>query len=79
MHWPADQASQVSGEVVSALDFLPTFCDLAGATVPKFEIRRNQFLHARVGVKQRSHCYGSNGALNERRVAMRAGKWKVPG
>jgi arylsulfatase A len=39
MHWPERiKPGQVSGQTVSALDFLPTFCDLADAKVPK-----NQF------------------------------------
>ena len=36
MHWPARiKPGQVSGEVISALDFLPTFCDLAGTKTPE--------------------------------------------
>ena len=36
MHWPTRiNAGQVSAETISALDFFPTFCNLAGAKVPK--------------------------------------------
>ena len=82
MHWPARiKPGQVSGEIVSALDFLPTFCDLAGAKVPKnLKLDGASFLPALEGrgvKREKPLLWVYYSALNERRVAMRDGKWKV--
>ena len=82
MHWPARiKPGQVSGEVVSALDFLPTFCDLAGAKAPEnLKLDGASFLPALEGrgvKRDKPLLWVYYSALNERRVAMRAGKCKV--
>jgi arylsulfatase A len=82
MHWPARiKPGQVSGQTVSALDFLPTFCDLADAKVPKnLKLDGTSFLPALEGKGMRREkplLWVYYSALNERRVAMRDGKWKV--
>ena len=82
MHWPARiKSGQVSGEVISALDFLPTFCDLAGAKAPEnLKLDGTSFLPALEsrGVKrEKPLLWVYYSALNARRVAMRDGKWKV--
>ena len=82
MHWPARiKPGQVSGEVISALDFLPTFCDLAGAKVPtNLKLDGASFLPALEGKgvkREKPLLWIYYSALNARRVAMRDGKWKV--
>ena len=82
INWPAKiRVGRVSNQVVSSLDFLPTFAKLAGTQPPTDlhldgtdfsallegqEIRRDQPL---------LWCYYN--AINERRVAMRLGPWKM--
>ena len=82
MHWPAKiKPHQVSGETISALDFLPTFCDLAGAKVPtNLKLDGTSFLPALEGKgvsREKPLLWVYYSALNEHRVAMRDGKWKV--
>jgi arylsulfatase A len=82
MHWPERiKPGQVSGQTVSALDFLPTFCDLADAKVPKnLKLDGTSFLPALEGrgvKRDKPLLWVYYSALNERRVAMRDGKWKV--
>jgi len=82
MHWPARiKAGQVSSRSVSALDFLPTFCELAGTKPPKgLVLDGASFLPAledkRV-VREKPLLWIYYNALNNRRVAMRDGQWKV--
>ena len=82
MHWPSKiKSGQVSGEVISALDFLPTFCDLAGVQVPKaLKLDGTSFVPVLEGKRlnrEKPLLWVYYNALNERRVAMRDGKWKV--
>ena len=82
MHWPARiKPGQVSGQTVSALDFLPTFCDLADTKIPKnLKLDGTSFLPALAGrgvKRDKPLLWVYYSALNERRVAMRDGKWKV--
>lgn len=84
MRWPGQiAAGQVSDEVVSALDFLPTFCDLAGAEVPAgLELDGANFLPALEGEaieREKPLVWAFYNALNERQLAMRDGDWKVLG
>ncbi len=82
IRWPARiKPGKVSHEPVSSLDFLPTFCELAGAPRPagrKFD--GTSFLPVFQG-KQIAReaplfwCYFNS--LNEHRVAMRDGPWKL--
>jgi arylsulfatase A len=80
--WPARiQSPRVLDEPISSLDFLPTFCHLA-TTKPPADLKLDgaNFLPALDGHEiQRSRalfwCYFN--ALNEHRVAMRDGPWKL--
>ncbi|MCR9296424.1 MAG: sulfatase-like hydrolase/transferase [bacterium] len=82
LSWPGRiQAGQVSNEVVSALDLLPSFCALAGVEPPSdlaldgtdmtplFDGQRLERARPLVW------CYYN--AINEQRVAMRHGPWKM--
>ncbi len=82
MHWPARiKAGQVSARPVSALDFLPTFCELAGTNPPKdLTLDGASFLPAledKPVVRKKPLVWVYYNALNNRRVAMRDGQWKV--
>lgn len=82
MRWPKGiEAGQVSSQPVSALDFLPTFCQLAGAeTPPGLVLDGTSFLPALQDKKikrEKPLVWAYYNALNEHRVAMRDGKWKV--
>ncbi|HAE12524.1 MAG TPA: arylsulfatase [Opitutae bacterium] len=82
MRWPARiKPGQVSGRVVSALDFLPTFCELAGTKPPKdLALDGTSFLPAledKPVKREKPLVWVYYNALNNRRVAMRDGQWKV--
>ncbi len=82
MHWPDKiQPGQVSEQVVSALDFLPTFCELAGSVPPADRpLDGISFLPAFESqplVRSKPLMWIYYHAINERRVAMRDGDWKV--
>ena len=82
MSWPAKiEGGRVEKTPVSSLDFLPTFCELGRATVPSelvldgvsfLPLLNNQSLDR---AKPLVWCYFN--AINEARVAMRYGNWKV--
>ena len=82
MRWP-DQiaAGQVSTEVVSSLDFLPTFSRLAGTDTPSgLELDGTDFLPALEGTtleRDKPLVWAFYNSLNERQIAMRDGPWKV--
>lgn len=75
------EAKQVSDQVVSSLDFLPTFCKLAKVSVPEtLNVDGTDFMPATKGKsigrrKPLVWCYYN--AINQARVAMRDGKLKV--
>ena len=80
--WPGTiAAGQVIDTPVSSLDFLPTFCALAGVEVPGALKLDGVSIADGFGAKdfKRSKpllwCYYN--AINEHRVAMRHGDWKV--
>jgi arylsulfatase A len=82
MRWPARiQAGQVVNHPVSSLDFLPTFCELAGATPPTdLDLDGTSFLPAlenKSPVRSKPLLWIFYNSLNERQVAMRDGDWKV--
>ena len=82
MNWQGKiEPNQVSNEAVSSLDFLPTFCKLAEVVVPeKIELDGTDLMPAVMKKTIRRQkplvwCYYN--AINEARVAMRDGKYKV--
>ena len=82
MHWPLRiKAGNVRSEIISALDFLPTFCKLAKAEIPKtLKLDGVSFLPALDGrrvEREKPLLWVYYNALNEHRVAMRNGSWKV--
>tara|TARA_R110002096_G_scaffold215310_9_gene403105 strand:- start:13885 stop:16374 length:2490 start_codon:yes stop_codon:yes gene_type:complete len=84
MRWPEKiKAGQTVKTPVCSLDFLPTFTKLAGGKVPEgLELDGADFLPALSGKavkreKPLAWCYYN--ALNESRVALRDGDWKILG
>ncbi|MDF7824027.1 sulfatase-like hydrolase/transferase [Pontiellaceae bacterium B12227] len=82
MRWPARiKAGQVSDQVVSALDFFPTFCELAGTAPPvDLQLDGTSFEPALANkpiVREKPLLWIYYHAINERRVAMRDGDWKI--
>ena len=82
MRWPGKiEPGQVVDHAVSSLDFLPTFCELAGTEPPSdLELDGASFLPAlenKSPVRSKPLLWIFYNALNERRVAMRDGDWKV--
>lgn len=82
MKWPNRiKAGQVSDEPVSSLDFLPTFCRLAGTEPPKdLKLDGTDFLAALDGqsIKRKQPLFWAYfNSINQQRVAMRDGKWKM--
>ena len=82
MRWPGNiQPGQTMHQPVSALDFLPTFCELAGKEPPKnVALDGASFLPALEGKKikrDKPLIWAYYNSLNEHQVAMRDGDWKV--
>lgn len=82
IRWPAQvKAGQVSDEPVSSLDLLPTFSALGGAKVPAgLKLDGADFrpaLHGRQVVRPQPLFWVYYSAINEQRVALRDGPWKL--
>tara|TARA_R110002073_G_scaffold73085_17_gene178856 strand:+ start:2673 stop:4118 length:1446 start_codon:yes stop_codon:yes gene_type:complete len=82
MRWPDRiKEDQVVHHPVSSLDFFPTFCQLAGTTPPaNLMLDGTNFLPAlknEAPDRPKPLLWIYYNALNERRVAMRDGEWKV--
>ena len=82
MRWPGKiKAEQTSKEVVSALDFFPTFSKLAKAEIPaNLKLDGIDFLPALEGKtvkREKPLLWAYYQAINEHRVAMRDGDWKI--
>jgi arylsulfatase A len=82
MRWPAKiDGGAVVEQAVSSLDFLPTFCELAKTSPPSdLVLDGTSFLPALTGqeiVREKPLVWVFYDAINERRVAMRDGDWKV--
>ena len=82
MRWPGQIArNQVSNQVVSALDFLPTFCELAKVVPPtNRELDGTSFLPVLKGERikrEKPLLWAFYNALNSQQVAMRDGDFKV--
>ena len=78
--WPGRiEAGQVVSTSVSSLDFLPTFCELAGAKVPAGLVLDGATMASDFRNPERTKpliwCYYN--AINDHVVAMRHGDWKV--
>ena len=72
--------SGTSDAVVSSLDFLPTFCELAGAELPERKLDGESFkslLDEGKFDRESPLIWAFYDAINERRVAMRMGDWKM--
>ncbi|WP_159023924.1 sulfatase-like hydrolase/transferase [Formosa sp. L2A11] len=68
--------------VVSALDFLPTFAELAGAELPDRTLDGESFtslLETGKFKRTKPLIWAFYDAINARRVAMRKGDWKIMG
>ena len=75
------KAGQVVSHPVSSLDFLPTFCDLAGTAPPEdLALDGTNFLPAlenKSPPREKPLLWIFYNELNNRQVAMRDGDWKV--
>lgn len=82
MSWPGTiKAGTVSSIPASSLDFLPTFCELAETNLPA-EVTFDgtnivSLLRGDTFLRQEPLFWVYFNALNEARVAMRDGQWKV--
>ena len=77
-----NKVSGTKGAVVSALDFLPTFAELSGAKLPNRELDGESFkslLDTGEFARSTPLIWAFYDAINERRVAMRKGDWKIMG
>ena len=82
MRWPERiKAGQVVSHPVSSLDFLPTFCELANTKPPAdLVLDGTSFLPAlenKAPLRPKPLIWIFYNALNQRRVAMRDGDWKI--
>jgi arylsulfatase A len=82
MRWPARlTAGQTIDHAVSALDFLPTFCELAGTKPPAgLALDGANFLPVldnNAIAREKPLVWAYYNAINSQRVAMRDGDWKV--
>ncbi|MCA9064078.1 MAG: sulfatase-like hydrolase/transferase, partial [Planctomycetaceae bacterium] len=83
MNWPAGiPAGVVCDQPASSLDLLPTFAELAGATLPsgrQFDGMSLAEFFRSGGFPERSQplVWAYYNAVNDARVAMRLGPWKV--
>lgn len=82
MRWPERiKPGQVVSHPVSSLDFFPTFCDLTGTPLPPdLALDGTNFLPVfenEAPQRNKPLLWIFYNALNERRVAMRDGDWKV--
>ena len=69
-----------SDRVVSALDLLPTFAELSGATLPNRKLDGESFtslLYKGEFERSKPLIWAFYDATNEHRVAMRMGDWKI--
>ncbi len=82
VRWPRQiEAGQVSGAPVSALDLLPTFAGLAAGELP-VDLHLdgtdvNEAFHGRPFERRQPLFWCYYAALNEAKVAMRQGDWKL--
>lgn len=83
IHWPAViKQGLVSDRTVSSLDFLPTFCALSGCPLPKRTLDGTDIsglLKGQGFIRSKPLLWCYYNAINERRVALRSGDWKILG
>lgn len=83
LYWMGRQTFRgTSDAVISSLDFMPTFAELSGATLPDRELDGESFTSLiKSGHKDRVKplIWAFYNALNEHKVAMRTEKWKILG
>ena len=82
MHWPKKiAAGQIVDQPVSSLDLLPTFCRLARRSIPSSlkcdGIQLQPLWHGKRLNREAPLVWCYFNALNEARMAMRRGPWKV--
>lgn len=84
VNWPAGQSDACqheSDQVVSSLDFLPTFAKLAGANIPADRKLDGTDMTPLFSGKQierkKPLIWAYYNSINEHRVAMRHGDWKI--
>ncbi|UXP32616.1 sulfatase-like hydrolase/transferase [Reichenbachiella agarivorans] len=81
MYWMGQPMFQgKSDAVISSLDFMPTFCELAGAELPKNELDGESMVSMlKTGVFERNKplLWAFYNALNDHVIAMRDGDWKI--
>jgi arylsulfatase A len=82
MNWKGRiQPGQTVGTAVSSLDFLPTLCHLANVEIPSsLSLDGTLFLPALEGkpiAREKPLIWAYFNAVNDARVAMRDGSWKV--
>jgi arylsulfatase A len=82
INWPLKKfVHHESDEVVSSLDFLPTFCELADAPIPADLALDGcsivPLLEGKTISRKRPLLWCYYNSTNEHRVAMRSGPWKM--
>ncbi len=81
LHWMGKSTfTGTSDAIVSSLDFMPTFAELAGATLPDRPLDGESITSLiETGSKKRGKplTWAFYDAINERRVAMRTDDWKI--
>lgn len=81
LHWIGQETYNGNSDaVVSSLDFMPTFAELAGASLPERSLDGESITSLiETGSKERTKplTWAFYDALNERRVAMRTEDWKI--
>lgn len=82
MNWPGViSPGQTIARPVSSLDFLPTFCDLAGIGSPSDrQLDGQSVVPVLLGEnfkREKPLCWVYYNSLNRASVAMRSGRWKV--
>jgi arylsulfatase A len=81
LYWMGQSSFRgTSDAVVSSLDFLPTFAELSGASLPDRTLDGESIISLiETGDKERSKplTWAFYNALNERVVAMRTDEWKI--
>ena len=81
INWPGKVKPAVSHQVVSALDFLPTFCAMGGAELPDRHLDgvdiSTWLLQGEPIQRKQPLVWAYYNSINRQRVAMRDGPWKM--